>query len=355
MNDQEKILLIGSVPPPTGGDAIWMKNYQEILSERHIRFDFVNTSLLGHRAKTVGSKKNFFTEIKRAKIIEKNTKRFLKTNKYNLVHFNVNCSSLGTIRDYFVAKKIREYNTKLFIHCHCNVGDQIGNSRISIRYLKKLFRLADKIFVLNQESKNYCNGLGFDNVFIIPNFITNNLISTRHIINETVKNVLFLGHVKKSKGIFEYLDCASKHKDINFFVAGKETDEFPLTKRLHKQNLENVKYLGNLSHEDAIKILDEADAFLFPSYTEGFSLSLLEAMARGTPTIATKVGANEEMLSGDCGYLIEAKDAQSLSETLNKYLTDKKIRAVHSSNAIKKVKELYSSDVIIDLMMRLYN
>ena len=53
--------------------------------------------------------------------------------------------------------------------------------------------------------------------------------------------------------------------------------------------------------------------------------------------------------------LIEAKDAQSLSEALNKYLTGKKIRTIHSSNAIQKVKELYSSDVIIDLMMRLYD
>lgn len=84
-------------------------------------------------------------------------------------------------------------------------------------------------------------------------------------------------------------------------------------------------------------------------------LSLLEAMAGGMPTIATKVGANEEMLSVDCGYLIEAKDAQSLSKALNKYLTGKKIRTIHSSNAIQKVKELYSSDVIIDLMMRLYD
>lgn len=355
MKTGEKILLIGAVPPPIGGAAIWMKNYQEILLDKKIQFDFVDTSLIGKRAINVGSKWRLFTEIKRAKKIFQNTKKLIKSNTYSLVHFNINCSKSGTIRDYLVAKEIKKSGIRVFLHCHCNVSDQIGDSKISTLYLKKLFKLADKIFVLNKESKEYCNALGFDNSFIVPNFINSNQISTGHAINETIKKALFLGHVKKTKGIVEFLDCASKFKDITFLIAGQETDDIPLTKLLKQACFKNVKYLGNVDHENIFKLLDEADVFLFPSYTEGFSLSLLEAMARGVPIIATNVGANEEMLSGNCGYLIKAKDCYSLSEKLADYISDKQMRATHSFNAIKKARELYSSEAVITLMMQLYD
>lgn len=351
----KKYLLIGTTPPPIGGDAIWMENYQKILADKNIPFDFVDTSLLGKRAENVGSKKNIFTEIKRANKIIKNTKKCLKNSTYTLAHYNINCSKTGTIRDYLVAKIIKRSKTKLILHCHCNISDQIGKSKIAFNYLTKLFRLADKIFVLNIESRDYCTANGFDNVFIVPNFIANRQICKNRKINNEVKNVLFLGHIKRTKGIVEYLSCASNFREINFYVAGKETDDFQLSKQIAEQKLSNVLYLGNLEHDDVIEMLDKADVFLFPSYTEGFSLSLLEAMARGTPTIATDVGANREMLSNNCGYIIEARDSAALIEKLSDYISNKNIRMTHSSNSIKRVKEFYSSDTVIDLIMKLYD
>ena len=55
------------------------------------------------------------------------------------------------------------------------------------------------------------------------------------------------------------------------------------------------------------KYLDKADVFLFPSYTEGFSISLTEAMASGLPCIASDVGANQDMLENHGGILIKTK------------------------------------------------
>ena len=77
----------------------------------------------------------------------------------------------------------------------------------------------------------------------------------------------------------------------------------------------NVKFLGNKKHEEIIYYLDQADVFVFPSYSEGFSLALLEAMSRGLPIIVTDVGNNKELLEnkiGKGGIIIDPRDKFAL-------------------------------------------
>jgi sugar transferase (PEP-CTERM/EpsH1 system associated) len=77
----------------------------------------------------------------------------------------------------------------------------------------------------------------------------------------------------------------------------------------------NVRFLGE--RRDVPELLAQASLFVLPSYTEGISLTLLEAMARGLPVIAMRVGGNPEVVSdGATGVLVPPRDPVALAEAM---------------------------------------
>ena len=78
-----------------------------------------------------------------------------------------------------------------------------------------------------------------------------------------------------------------------------------------------VIWLGFIADERRrIEILRGADAFILPSFVEGLSLSLLEAMACGTACLATDVGADGEVLEGGAGTILNANRVTAELQTL---------------------------------------
>ena len=110
---------------------------------------------------------------------------------------------------------------------------------------------------------------------------------------------------------------------------------------------------GNLDAGAVREQLDMADVFLFPSYTEGFSNSLAEAMARGLPVITTKVGANVDMLENQGGVYVPVGNAEAIVEAIN-YLETPKIRREMSKWNIEKVKSSYCIESVMQRLVELY-
>jgi glycosyltransferase involved in cell wall biosynthesis len=73
---------------------------------------------------------------------------------------------------------------------------------------------------------------------------------------------------------------------------------------------------------DTAEICALLDVFVLPSTIEGFSLALLEAMARGLPCVASDAGGNREALAGDVGRLYAPGDVDALAATLRALLDD---------------------------------
>jgi glycosyltransferase involved in cell wall biosynthesis len=81
-----------------------------------------------------------------------------------------------------------------------------------------------------------------------------------------------------------------------------------------------VRCLG--FRDDVPELLSLLDVFVLPSGIEGFSLALLEAMARGLPCIASDAGGNREALEGDAGLLFAPGDVGALGKALARVLRD---------------------------------
>jgi len=102
-----------------------------------------------------------------------------------------------------------------------------------------------------------------------------------------------------------------------------------------------VHFLG--PRRDVPDLLTAMDIFVLPSYSEGVSLALLEAMAAGLPVIATAVGGTPEVVTdGENGLLIPPRDAEALARALERLMGAPDFAKKLGQNARKHVREHYS-------------
>jgi glycosyltransferase involved in cell wall biosynthesis len=104
-----------------------------------------------------------------------------------------------------------------------------------------------------------------------------------------------------------------------------------------------VHFLGQ--RRDVPDLLNAMDIFVLPSYSEGVSLALLEAMAAGRPVIATAVGGLPEVVTdGENGLLIPPRDAGALAQALERLLANPAWARELGENARRHVRAHFSLD-----------
>ena len=344
-----KIILISVKSKASrGGIATWTDRFLQKSGCHDIFCDLVNTEMIGKRVENNTSKRSFIDEIKRSRRIFGDLKKCLKSGQYEAAHLNTSLGPFGLFRDYFIAKKIKQKGLRLIVHFHCDIPYWIHNS-ISHKFLGKMVLLADERLVLCENSRSYLEKNYNISSVKVPNFIDEScIIEENKHISENLENVIFVGRVTKAKGAKEIFELAERFPKLKFKLVGDVVDG-----AFGGENMGNVEFLGGVSCDEVLKQLDKSDVFLFPSHSEGFSLALTEAMARGLPSIATDVGANADMLSGGCGFITDVGDVSAMEKALIA-LQSPDVRNEMSRNALEKVKREYSSDVILEEFKKYY-
>ena len=113
-------------------------------------------------------------------------------------------------------------------------------------------------------------------------------------------------------------------------------------------------FYGRKSHDEAMEIMKKADAFLFPSYTEGFSMVMLEAMAAGLPIIATDVGSNADMIETKGGVIIKPQSSNEIVQAIEN-IRPPKVRAEMSKWNLHKVESSYRDDAVFKQIQEVYH
>jgi glycosyltransferase involved in cell wall biosynthesis len=118
----------------------------------------------------------------------------------------------------------------------------------------------------------------------------------------------------------------------------------------------NIIWLGNILDEQRrIDILRGADVFILPSFVEGLSLSLLEAMACGVACLATDVGADGEVLSDGAGIVLNPQRVRSELQTLLPlFINHPELASLMGQKARQRVLNRYSLKANIDQLERFY-
>lgn len=159
---------------------------------------------------------------------------------------------------------------------------------------------------ISAQSLHWLRTFGIEGAGVIPNAIDADAFiastsprSLRQELGIDADRVLigFTGRLIPEKGLQAILAAArqlnARGCDALFLIAG----EGPESETLRQANLPNLQLLGTLSSADVSRLLQETEIFCFPSRSEGFGSSLLEAAICGNYLICTDVGIARDVLS----------------------------------------------------------
>jgi glycogen synthase len=153
--------------------------------------------------------------------------------------------------------------------------------------------------------------------------------------------LLFHGRVDRRKGVLDLLEALPD--GVRLVVSGIGPDLEEARARADGR----TTFLGYVPPDEAPEVYRSADVFVSPTYSEGFSNTLLEAMASGLPTVSTdSVGVVDCLRHEENGLLHAPGDVAGLTKELDRLLSDAPLRTRLATTALEEVRRLYSWPVL---------
>jgi glycosyltransferase involved in cell wall biosynthesis len=215
-------------------------------------------------------------------------------------------------------------------------------------------RFADKIVVyspniVSQWSlEKYKRKIGFAHEHYID--------STKFGISKSLKDrdnlVGYVGRLSEEKGILNFVksipEVFGKRHDLDFLIAGDGHLRSKIEKDLSENNLlTKVKLTGWVAHENLPQIFNELKLIVLPSDTEGLPNIMLEAMACGTPVLATQVGAIPDFVKdGITGFVMENNSPECIAKNITRALSHPNLEQIAKAGR-KLIEEEFTRDKAI--------
>lgn len=174
----------------------------------------------------------------------------------------------------------------------------------------------------------------------------------------TFVTVCRLVPVKNLEGLlkaFAQLTVQVGPDNVRLQVVGEGPEKEALIRQCERLGISSqVRLLGYRGN--VIPYLKQADAFVLPSFSEGFSIALVEAMLCGLPCIVTRIGGPSEIIKdGKTGYLIDPYQSEQLFEAMEVvYHTPKEEGIAMGNRARKYAEQSFSVDKYIEGLLRVY-
>lgn len=157
--------------------------------------------------------------------------------------------------------------------------------------------------------------------------------------------ITYVGRLESVKGVDDFLAAAAlvkkEHPEAVFRVVGLAPEGHPLRVRYG----DVAEFLG--LRDDIPAILKQTDVFVMPSYSEGLSNAIMEAMSSGCACVVTEVGGNPFLVqNGVSGFLFAPGDREALAAHLRRLIEDPRKRAMMGQAARGRIESAFSWDVV---------
>lgn len=308
----------------------------------------------------------------------------LLSKRPRLVYYFVTATRLGWLgRDVWCILLSRLFGAKVVIHMRAahfrrNYEDAPPLARRIIRFACSLVSLG---IVQAESLKDQFAGLVADErIAVIHNSIDTEVFHNPDPRCHDPRLVLFFGHLSHAKGYCDLLKVipkiAERHPDVCFAFAGTkvrhETNvhfNHRTGERLHAEDPDeifarhvenrferNYRYLGVVTGEQKLDLLRRCAMLVLPSYSEGFSMAVLEAIAMAKPVVCTPVGALGEIIAHRInGLLCEPGDLDALEGAIEEFLVDEELRNRIAGTNHEYARRRFRIDVVASALGDLFD
>ncbi len=171
-------------------------------------------------------------------------------------------------------------------------------------------------------------------------------------LSERDNLVGYIGRLSGEKGILNFIQAlpviSSKRDGISFRIGGDGALRGKVEEHLDKTNLNRkVNFVGWIPHNELPKHLNDLKLLVLPSYTEGLPNIMLEAVACGTPVLATAVGAIPDVIKdGETGFIMEDNSPECIARNVIRTLSHPNLEQI-AENAHALVEKEYNFEAAV--------
>lgn len=300
----------------------------------------------------------------------KQTKKIIDENNYTLIHSH---SPIGGFLSRIAARSARKQGAKMVYTAHgfhFFKGAPLMNwlifypiERISSRWTDVLVTITHEDYQLAQKKMYakevvYVPGVGIDTAVFA-------LKENDVAINEAKRNelgiammdivMLSVGELNKNKNHEIVLRALAQlgRKDVHYVIAGRGVLKEHLEQLAQELGVSSQLHLLGF-RTDVKELFKMADFFAHPSYREGLSVAVMEAMANGLPVICTEIRGNTDLIEdGKGGYLFKPAEQDTAYNALKCMMenTDRKTMGAYNL----KMAEKLDVKAVLEVMKRIYS
>ena len=169
---------------------------------------------------------------------------------------------------------------------------------------------------------------------------------------------VFVGRIVGDKGINELIEAFKRLEpnSAKLILVGRFEDKLDPVKPETKQEIEvNPNIVCTGQQPDVRPFYEQADAFVFPSYREGFPNTVMEAGAMELPCIVTDInGSNEIIIPDKNGVIVQPRDSYALYEAMKRFIDHPGFVQKLSTNARKMIIDRYEQHFIWNELLKVY-
>lgn len=353
-----RVVLVSPVPPPYGGIARWTRTLMDMAPDTvGAELVLINTAHRKQRSDETTLVARILSGVGQTlRVLVAFAAHIARRGRPDCVHVN-SSGSLGLVRDILVLAACRFLGVRSVLHLRFGRAPELlqdVGSGMESRLLRRALKLASATIGIDLRTHTAVTAaIGPERAVLIPNFIDTPSYDPR--FDRHSKIVLFLGSVSQSKGVGELLsawDSLGLEGWTLRLVGPLSPTLEELVATFHDDP--SVQVLGPVEHRAAMAHMYDAAFMVLPSHTEGFPNVVLEAMATGTPIIASEVGAIPEMLEGGAGIVVPPRDVDALMKAILRLASEPESRDRMAKKAHERVTQHYSTESVMAQYRRVW-
>lgn len=294
----------------------------------------------------------------------KKLKLLIDEGEFSIIHCH---TPVGGILGRLAARKAQKTGTRVVYTAHgfhFYKGAPLKNwilyytaERICARFTDILITINKEDFLLAQKkmrSKHvkYVSGVGIDIAKFSNKTVDKSTKRKELGVPEDAVLLLSVGELIPRKN-HETCIRAIADKDVYYIIAGDGVLHDHLQGVIDELDINNrVRLLGY--RKDVKELYEIADIFVFPSFQEGLPVAVMEAMASGTPIVASGIRGNVDLIEDNSnGFLCDPNKEAEFADKIQALMNDPYLNKTFQTNSLTKIQE-YDINNVKDQLASIY-